>query len=41
MYDMDIDMALRQLLTNFRLPGEAQKIDHIMQVYFYNNMYLN
>lgn len=35
MYNMDIDMALRQLLTKFRLPGEAQKIDHIMQVFFF------
>jgi IQ motif/SEC7 domain-containing protein len=32
MYEMDIDVALRQLLTHFRLPGEAQKIDHIMEV---------
>lgn len=32
MYEMDIDTALRQLLTYFRLPGEAQKIDRIIQV---------
>jgi len=31
-YDMEIDKALRQLLMHFRLPGEAQKIDHIIQV---------
>ncbi|KAF2072308.1 hypothetical protein CYY_006386 [Polysphondylium violaceum] len=29
--DLDFDMALRQLLYCFRLPGEAQKIDRIMQ----------
>ncbi|KAH7731090.1 loner ISO1 [Aphelenchoides avenae] len=33
MFDMEIDVALRQLLTHFRLPGEAQKIDHIMQMF--------
>uniref|UniRef100_A0A915CNT6 SEC7 domain-containing protein n=1 Tax=Ditylenchus dipsaci TaxID=166011 RepID=A0A915CNT6_9BILA len=33
MYDMEIDRALRQILTYFRLPGEAQKIDHIMQAF--------
>jgi hypothetical protein len=32
MYDMELDKALRQLLMHFRLPGEAQKIDHIIQV---------
>lgn len=29
--DMRIDDALRQLLADFRLPGEAQKIDRIME----------
>ncbi|KAK0398685.1 hypothetical protein QR680_002708 [Steinernema hermaphroditum] len=33
MRDMDIDVALRQTLLFFRLPGEAQKIDRIMQVF--------
>lgn len=32
MFDMEIDVALRHMLSYFRLPGEAQKIDHIMQV---------
>ncbi|EGC29468.1 hypothetical protein DICPUDRAFT_95946 [Dictyostelium purpureum] len=29
--DLDFDMSLRQLLYSFRLPGEAQKIDRIVQ----------
>lgn len=29
---MEIDVALRHALGFFRLPGEAQKIDRIMQV---------
>ncbi|TMS38293.1 hypothetical protein L596_005053 [Steinernema carpocapsae] len=33
MRDMEIDLALRQTLLYFRLPGEAQKIDRIMQVF--------
>ena len=33
MYDMELDKALRQLLMHFRLPGEAQKIDHIIQAF--------
>jgi len=33
MYKMEIDVALRHMLTFFRLPGEAQKIDHIMQAF--------
>uniref|UniRef100_A0A1I7YFG3 SEC7 domain-containing protein n=1 Tax=Steinernema glaseri TaxID=37863 RepID=A0A1I7YFG3_9BILA len=33
MRDMEIDIALRQTLMYFRLPGEAQKIDRIMQVF--------
>jgi Sec7-like guanine-nucleotide exchange factor len=28
---MAIDLALRRLLEQFRLPGEAQKIDRIME----------
>ncbi len=28
---MAIDSALRRLLAQFRLPGEAQKIDRIME----------
>eukprot|EP01104_Vermistella_antarctica_P009523 TRINITY_DN2456_c0_g1_i3.p1 TRINITY_DN2456_c0_g1~~TRINITY_DN2456_c0_g1_i3.p1 ORF type:complete len:816 (+),score=216.67 TRINITY_DN2456_c0_g1_i3:397-2844(+) len=28
---LDFDIALRRFLTKFRLPGEAQKIDRIMQ----------
>ena len=28
---MPIDLALRHLLDQFRLPGEAQKIDRIME----------
>jgi IQ motif/SEC7 domain-containing protein len=30
---MPIDIALRHLLTHFRLPGEAQKIDRVMLVF--------
>ena len=30
---VEIDVALRHLLTHFRLPGEAQKIDHVMQAF--------
>ncbi|KAI3407604.1 hypothetical protein GPALN_015044 [Globodera pallida] len=33
MYDMDIDIAIRQLLKYIRLPLEAQKIDHIIQAF--------
>lgn len=33
MYEMEIDEALRTMLNYFRLPGEAQKIDHIMQAF--------
>uniref|UniRef100_A0A7E4W049 SEC7 domain-containing protein n=1 Tax=Panagrellus redivivus TaxID=6233 RepID=A0A7E4W049_PANRE len=33
MYKMEVDVALRHMLTFFRLPGEAQKIDHIMQAF--------
>ena len=29
--DMHIDIALRRLLSTFRLPGEAQKIDRMME----------
>ena len=29
--DLDLDVALRRFLSNFRLPGEAQKIDRIME----------
>jgi len=29
--DQDIDAALRAFLSNFRLPGEAQKIDRMME----------
>lgn len=29
--DMDFDMALRRFVTKFRLPGEAQKIDRLME----------
>ncbi|GAM24103.1 hypothetical protein SAMD00019534_072780 [Acytostelium subglobosum LB1] len=36
--DLDFDMALRQLLYCFRLPGEAQKIDRIM-LRFANQFY--
>lgn len=28
---MPLDIALRRLLAQFRLPGEAQKIDRIME----------
>lgn len=28
---LTIDLALRALLSNFRIPGEAQKIDRIME----------
>ena len=34
MYKMETDVAIRHMLTFFRLPGEAQKIDHIVQVCF-------
>ena len=27
----DIDLAIRELLKSFRLPGEAQKIDRMME----------
>ncbi len=30
---LDLDLALRRLLYLFKLPGEAQKIDRIMQVF--------
>uniref|UniRef100_A0A914KGD0 SEC7 domain-containing protein n=1 Tax=Meloidogyne incognita TaxID=6306 RepID=A0A914KGD0_MELIC len=33
MHNVEIDIALRQLLKHFRLPGEAQKIDHIIQTF--------
>ena len=29
--DMDFVYALRQFLAQFRLPGEAQKIDRLME----------
>lgn len=29
---MEVDLALRHTLSFFRLPGEAQKIERIMQV---------
>jgi len=29
--DFDLDIALRQFLVSFRLPGEAQKIDRILE----------
>lgn len=32
LHNMEIDVALRHALGFFRLPGEAQKIDRIMQV---------
>jgi brefeldin A-inhibited guanine nucleotide-exchange protein len=28
--DLEFDVALRKLLSTFRLPGEAQKIDRVM-----------
>lgn len=28
---LDFDVALRRFLLKFRLPGEAQKIDRIME----------
>ncbi|KAL6766957.1 hypothetical protein ACKKBG_A38045 [Auxenochlorella protothecoides x Auxenochlorella symbiontica] len=31
--EMTLDAALRQLLVDFRLPGEAQKIDRIMEAF--------
>jgi Sec7-like guanine-nucleotide exchange factor len=37
--DLDFDIAMRQLLSRFRLPGEAQKIDRIMNSFaaqYYN-----
>eukprot|EP01119_Soliformovum_irregulare_P001357 TRINITY_DN1107_c0_g1_i7.p1 TRINITY_DN1107_c0_g1~~TRINITY_DN1107_c0_g1_i7.p1 ORF type:complete len:513 (-),score=95.53 TRINITY_DN1107_c0_g1_i7:25-1563(-) len=30
-FDMDFDVAIREFLSKFRLPGEAQKIDRIME----------
>ena len=33
--DMELDSALRVLLAHFRLPGEAQKIDRIMERFAY------
>jgi len=39
MHNVEIDIALRQLLKHFRLPGEAQKIDHIIQVFYKKNFY--
>ena len=30
---LEFDMALRRFLLRFRLPGEAQKIDRIMERY--------
>lgn len=39
--NLEFDIALRRFLYKFRLPGEAQKIDRIMerfaQQYFKNN----
>lgn len=32
LHGMEIDIALRHTLTFFRLPGEAQKIERIMEV---------
>ena len=29
--DMDFDKAIKKFLSRFRLPGEAQKIDRIME----------
>ena len=29
----EIDHALRYFLSKFRLPGEAQKIDRIMEIF--------
>ncbi len=31
--DFELDNALRYFLNKFRLPGEAQKIDRIMQIF--------
>jgi Sec7-like guanine-nucleotide exchange factor len=31
--DMDFDKALRSFLQPFRLPGEAQKIDRLMEAF--------
>uniref|UniRef100_A0A914W5H5 SEC7 domain-containing protein n=2 Tax=Plectus sambesii TaxID=2011161 RepID=A0A914W5H5_9BILA len=31
--DMDVDVALRHFLGYFRLPGEAQKIERVMEVF--------
>lgn len=32
LHGMEVDIALRHTLSFFRLPGEAQKIERIMQV---------
>ena len=31
-YNMQLDVALRKFQTYFRLPGEAQKIERLMEV---------
>ena len=32
-HHMDFDLALRSFLRPFRLPGEAQKIDRLMEAF--------
>jgi IQ motif/SEC7 domain-containing protein len=41
MYEMEIDVALRHMLTYFRFPGEAQKIDHIIQAFAKRYLWCN
>jgi IQ motif/SEC7 domain-containing protein len=41
MFDMEIDVALRHMLTYFRFPGEAQKIDHIIQAFAKRYLWCN
>jgi Sec7-like guanine-nucleotide exchange factor len=36
----EVDHALRYFLSKFRLPGEAQKIDRIMEI-FASKIYMN
>lgn len=38
---MPIDMALRRFQTFFRMPGEAQKIEHLTRTFANHYLYSN
>jgi len=38
---MQVDMALRKFQTYFRMPGEAQKIEKIIEVFSHRYCYCN